>query len=94
MVSNANYLMIIFINFHENLKNGKKMFLKSIIELILGLNCRCDTYFIEPVISYDELIDDLVLYENYLICIFMTINKTVKDEEKTREKLYPLQGIG
>ena len=53
-------------------------FFKSINELISGLNCRCDTFSIEPVISYDELIDDLVLYENNLICIFMNINKTVK----------------
>ena len=26
----------------------------------------------------NEFIDDLVLYENYLICIFMKINKNVK----------------
>ena len=33
---------------------------------------------IEKVISYDEFIDDVVLYENNRICIFMTIYKTVK----------------
>ena len=37
-------------------------------------------FIIAPVLSYDEFIDDVVLYENYLICIFM--NKTVKSEEK------------
>ena len=62
MVSNANYLISKFINFHENLKNGRTFF-KSINELISGLNCRCDTFFIEPV-SYDEFIGDLVLFEN------------------------------
>ena len=49
---------------------------------------------IEPVISYDEFIGDVVLFENYLIRIFMNIHKTVKKWEKTREKTYPLQGIG
>ena len=39
-------------------------------------------------ISNDKFIDDLVLYENYLIYIFMKINKNIKKLGKTREKLY------
>ena len=45
VVSNAIYLISIFINFHENLKNGRKIFLKSINELISGLNCLSDTFY-------------------------------------------------
>ena len=37
---------------------------------------------IDPVSSFDEIIDDVVLYENYLICIFMDVNKAFKNEEK------------
>ena len=77
MVSNANYLIGVFINFHENMKNGRKNLKKSITELISAPNSRCDTFFlfnIEPVISYDEFIGDVVLFENYLIRIFMNIH--------------------
>ena len=35
-------------------------------------------FLVEPVILYDKCIDDLGLYENYLICIFMNINKNGK----------------
>ena len=34
------------------------------------------------------------LNENYLICIFMNINKNVENSGKTREKVKPLQGFG
>ena len=52
-------------------------------------------FVVESVISYDEFIDDLVLYENYLICILMNINKTAKTCGKKQEKkLYSLQDIG
>ena len=90
MVSNANYLIGVFINFHENMKNGRKNLKKSINELISAPNSRCDTFFlfnIEPVMSYDEFIGDVVLFENYLIRIFMNIHKTVKKWEKTRENI-------
>ena len=40
------------------------------------------SYCIEPVKLYDKSFENLVLYEKYLICIFMKINKNVKDEEK------------
>ena len=41
-------------------------------------------FVIEPVILYDKFIDDLGLYENYLICIFMNIPiKMSKNEEYT-----------
>ena len=36
----------------------------------------------EPVIAYDKCIDVLDLNENYLICIFMNINKMSKIEVK------------
>ena len=41
-------------------------------------------FVIEPVILYDKFIDDLGLYENYLICIFMNkISKMRKNKGKT-----------
>ena len=43
MVSNANYIISIFMNFHAKMKNGRKIFKKSINELISGPSCRCDT---------------------------------------------------
>ena len=36
---------------------------KSINELNSGPNCHCDTV-IEPLISYDKFLDDLVLFTN------------------------------
>ena len=79
-------------NFNENIKNDKKS-LKPINQLLSGPNCYWDTV-IEPEISYDKFIDDLGLYEIYLICIFMNVNQNVKNCGKMREKLYLLQGIG
>ena len=40
------------------------------------------------MISYDEFIDDMVIYENYLICIFMNINKFTVKSEENRGKNY------
>ena len=42
-------------------------------------------FFIEPLISYDKFIDVMNLNENYLICIFININKNVENRGKTRE---------
>ena len=74
------------------MKNGKKV-LKNIIELNLRPKLPSWHFVIEPVISYDKFIDDLVLYENYPSCIFMKINKNVKKWGKTWEKSISLQGI-
>ena len=43
--------------------------------------------FISSVIQFDKFFHPVVLYENYLICIFMNINETLKMMEKTMGKL-------
>ena len=77
MVSNACYLICIFMNFNENIKNDSKIVKTSINRLLSGPNYHCDTV-IEPVISYDKLIDVMRLNENDLIYIFINISRNVK----------------
>ena len=43
--------------------------------------------FISSVIQFDKFFHPVVLYENYLICIFMNINEILKMREKTMGKL-------
>ena len=38
--------------------------------------------FIASVIQFDKIFQLVVLYENYLICIFMNINEILKMREK------------
>ena len=83
MVSNASYLICIFINFNETLKMTEKS-LKSINKLILGPNDD-----IKPVISFDKFINVMGLNENYLICIFMNINKNVENRGKKQGETIP-----
>ena len=44
-------------------------------------------FFISSVIQFDKLFHPVVLYENYLICIFMNINDILIIREKTMGKL-------
>ena len=60
--------------------------LKSLNILISGPYYHCDTFFIEPVISYDKFIDVMNLNETYLICIFININKNVENRGKKGKK--------
>ena len=43
--------------------------------------------FISSVIQFDKFFHPVVLYENYLICIFMNINEKFGMKEKILEKL-------
>ena len=43
--------------------------------------------FISSVIQFDKLFHPVVLYEKYLICIFMNINEILKMMESTMGKL-------
>ena len=43
--------------------------------------------FISSVIQFDKIFHLMVLYENYLICIFMNINEILKMREETMGKL-------
>ena len=43
--------------------------------------------FISSEIQFDKFFHPVVLYENYLICIFMNINESFVIKEKILEKL-------
>ena len=43
--------------------------------------------FISSVIQFDKFFHPGVLYENYLICIFMNINKNFSNERKNLRKI-------
>ena len=43
--------------------------------------------FISSVIQFDKLFHPVVLYENYLICVFMNINENFCNERKHRRKI-------
>ena len=43
--------------------------------------------FISSVIQFDKFFHQVVLYENYLICIFMNIDEMFGIKEKILEKL-------
>ena len=43
-------------------------------------------YFISSVIQFDKFFHPVVLYENYLICIFMNINENFCNERKNLRK--------
>ena len=61
MVSNANYLICIFMNFNENIKTG----LKSINKQFSDPIHHYDTV-IALVISFDEYVDAMDLFENFI----------------------------
>ena len=43
--------------------------------------------FISSVIQFDKFFHPVVLYENYLICIFMNINENFRNERKNLRKI-------
>ena len=81
MVKYANYLIFVFMNINQNLKNKLKIIQKVINKLSLASNHHQTTIvacFILSVIQFDKVFYLMVLYENYLICIFMNINEYLK----------------
>ena len=93
MVKYANYLIFKFMNINENLKNKGKIIKKNIIDkLILASNHHQTTIiacFKSSVIKFDKVFHLTVHYENYLICIFMNINKYLKRRAKSLDKQVP-----
>ena len=86
MVSNANYLICIFMDTNENLKNeGKSLNINKLISATNHHQTNIVEYFISLVIQFDKSIHPMALYENYLICIVMNINENLKNEGKTIE---------
>ena len=82
-MSNANYLICIFMNFNENIKNV----LKSINKHFSGPNHHNDT-IIALVIYHvtDILMSWTYLKFFYLICIFMNTNYNVENRGKNQGK--------
>ena len=82
MVKYANYLIFIFMNINENLRN-KGTIIKNIInKLSLVIKPPFWNAFKSSLIQFNKVFHLMVLYENYLICIFMNINEYLKKEGK------------
>ena len=62
MVSNAIYLICIFMNCSENIKNG----LKSINKQFSGPNHHYDTVIAQVIDHVDKYIDVMDLFENFI----------------------------
>ena len=45
------------------------------------------------MLQFDKSIHPVVLYDYYLICIFMSIHENLKNEGKTRKNYKPLRGV-
>ena len=60
------------------LNHKKHISAQNIIKLLL-----LQVFFISSVIQLDKSFHLVVLYENYLICIFMNINENLKMKKKT-----------
>ena len=92
MVRYANHLIFISMNINQNLKNKWKIIKNVINKLILASNHHQTTIvacFISPVMQFDKVCYIMVLYENYLICIFVNINEYLKRRAKSLVKLVP-----
>ena len=66
-------------NINENLQKWSKIIKNNINEHISAQKHHQTTivasFFISSVIQFDKFFHPVVLYENYLICIFMNINE-------------------
>ena len=71
-----------FVNFNLNIKMAVKS-LKKPIKMFFRPKLSSLHIVCTPVIPFDNFIDVLGLFENYLICIFININikKTMKSLE-------------
>ena len=81
MVLFNNYLICIFMNINENLKKIREIIKNTINKLISAPNHHQTTIvecFIASEIQFDIPFHLMVLYNKYLICIFMNINENKK----------------
>ena len=82
MITYTNYLIGILMNINEN---GKKWG-KLVTNTHKLANFRPKPILMYVIISYviqfDKLFYPVVLYENYLICIFMNIHENLKHDGK------------
>ena len=84
MARNENYLICIFMNINENLKNmrNNKNTINKLISAPTTIKLPLLHVFKASEIQFDKPFHLMVLYENNFICIFMNINENLKNEEK------------
>ena len=73
-------------NITENLQfkvNHKKYMINKQVSAPNHHQTTIAAYFIESEIKFDKSFHLMVLYENYLICIFMNNYENLKNEGKT-----------
>ena len=75
MVSNANYLIFIFMNFNENNKNG----LKSINKEFPGPNHHYGTVIALVIYHVTNILMSWTYLIFFFICIFMNINYNIEN---------------
>ena len=81
-------------NINENLQIGSKIIKNKINEHISAQKHHLTTIVaglyissIDSVIQFDKFFHPVVLYENYLNCIFMNINENFCNERKDLRKI-------
>ena len=77
-------------NSNENLQKRSKIIKNNINEHISAQNIIKPPLllgFISSVIQFDMFFHPVVLYENYLICIFMNINENFCNERRNLRKI-------
>ena len=87
MVSNANYLICIFMNFNENIKNG----LKSINKEFPGTNHHYGTVIALDIYHVTNILMSWIYLKFYLICIFMNINYNIENWGVNQEKTIAIE---
>ena len=94
MAREVNCLICNFIDINENLKNKvKTVNRKNTINILISDKrfhqttiVTCFHVFISSVIQFDKCFHLIILYENYLIFIFMNININLLDKGKTTKE--------
>ena len=80
----------IFMNINKNFKNKGKIIKKNTHHNASNHHqTTIVACFKSSVIQFDNVFHLMVLYENYLICIFMNINEYLKRRAKSSDKLVP-----
>ena len=85
MTWDANYLIYVFMNITENHKNKGEIIKNTMNNWFQPqtiIKPPLLHVFISSVIQFDKWFHLMVLNGNYLICIFMKINKIFRNEDK------------
>ena len=77
-------------NINETLQKWSKTIKNNInehISLQKHLQTTIVAFFISSVIQFDKFFHPVVIYENYLVCIFMNINEIFCNGRKNLRKI-------